>query len=127
MSYKTGYVERLWWMKKEIINDFIRIIKDNGGEVKIPYYYDEDDINDDIETLIEDGFDVQTGSTYDNMTATITSYDCRKEVEIVAFSFNEKTQRVEIITSDSSLYELNDIDNIQSLALIYEVLVSRFS
>ena len=126
MSNKKSYVERLWWMKKEIINDIKLLIENNGGEIKIPYYYDEDEINDDIETLIEDEFDVRVGDSYNNMTTTISGYDCIKDVEIVAFTINNKTSLVELITSDSNVYELNDINNIQSLALIYDVLLSNF-
>ena len=124
---KKDYVERLWCMRKEIANDIMRIIESNGGEIKIPFFYDEDEITDEIETLIEDNFDVRVGDVYENMFATTLNYcGYKKDVYIVHFYINDKTKQVEFVSSDSNIYEITDIENIQTLALIYEKLAKDY-
>lgn len=125
---KTNYVDKIWWLRIEIENNFKELIKSKGGNILIPYYYfDEDDIDDDIQTLIDDEYDVRIGCPYDNMVIpTINMNDYRKDVEVVAFSINKKTDRIEFVSKESNIYDISDIDNIQTLAIIFEKVENLF-
>lgn len=121
---KANYLEQIFWLKVNIKHDIMDIVNTMGGEIKIPYYYDEDFIDDDIETLIEDGYDVRVGSPYDNLRVKVTCEDMyediEKDIEVVAVQIcNDK---LEIISSRSDVYSIAQINDIQILALIYETL-----
>lgn len=121
---KVNYLEQIFLLKDSIKQDIMDIVNVMGGEIKIPYYYDEDFIDDDIETLIEDGYDVRVGSPYDNLRVRVTCEDMyediERHIEVVAFQvYNDK---LEIISSCSNVYSIAQINDVQILALIYETI-----
>ena len=121
---KVNYLEQIFWLKVNIKHDIMDIVNVMGGEIKIPYYYDEVFINDDIETLIKDGYDVRVGNPYDNLRVRVTCEDMyediEKDIEVVAFQiYNDK---LEIISSRSDVYSIAQINNVQTFAMIYETL-----
>lgn len=120
---KTNYAEKLWVMRGEIHADVRELVKAQGGQINVPYFYDEDDMDDDIETLIEDGYNVQVGSPYANLRVGLMNYcGYRIETEIVALTIN-KYNNVEIVTSKSEIYQFTDIENIQVMAMVYKELI----
>ena len=121
---KVNYLEQIFWLKVNIKHDIMDIVNVMGGEIKIPYYYDEDFIDDDVETLIEDEYDVRVGNPYDNLRVRVTCEDMyediEKDIEVVAFQVcNDK---LEIVSSRSDVYSIAQINNVQILAQIYETL-----
>lgn len=121
---KVNYLEQIFLLKDSIKQDIMDIVNVMGGEIKIPYYYDEDFIDDDVETLIEDGYDVRVGSPYDNLRVRVTCEDMyediERDIEVVAFQIcNDK---LEIISSRSDVYSIAQINDVQILALSYETL-----
>lgn len=121
---KVNYLEQIFLLKDSIKQDIMDIVNVMGGEIKIPYYYDEDFIDDDVETLIEDEYDVRVGSPYDNLRVRVTCEDMyediEREIEVVAIQVcNDK---LEIISSRSDVYSIAQINDVQILALIYETI-----
>lgn len=124
---KKDYVEQVWQLRVDIQNDLRELLKANDGEILVPFYYDEDEVTDDIETLIEDGYDIREGSSYDNMfVTTLNSNGYRKDVYVVSFRINERTNRIEFISSECYIYDITDIEDVRVLATIYEKLFKDF-
>ena len=121
---KVNYLEQIFWLKVNIKHDIMDIVNVMGGEIKIPYYYDEDFIDDDVETLIEDGYDVRVGSPYDNLRVRVTCEDMYEDIErdIEVVAFQVCNDKLEIISSRSDVYSIAQINDVQILALIYETI-----
>ena len=64
-------------LKSEIINSITELVIPNT-KTFIPYYINEDEddnlIDEDIETLIEDNYNVIVGNVDDNLSVTIENY-----------------------------------------------------
>lgn len=56
---EKSYRQQVWDLRKEIEDSIANIVSNKGNNINIPFYYDEDKIDDDIKTLIEDGYDVR--------------------------------------------------------------------
>lgn len=121
---KVNYLEQIFWLKVNIKHDIMDIVNVMGGEIKIPYYYDEVFIDDDIETLIEDEYDVRVGNPYDNLRVRVTCEDMyedtEKDIEVVAVQIcNDK---LELVSSRSDVYSVAQINDVHTFAMIYEAL-----
>ena len=113
-----NYEEKVWKLRTEILETITEIMSERK-EVHIPFYYDTDVIDDDIETLIEDGFDVREGYEGENIFVELCNYcGCRS---IVGLTINARGE-VWVISKDSNIHSLNDIYRIEDLAKIADFL-----
>lgn len=117
MSSKN-YYNRISKLRNEIEKSIREIVLNNNNNIFIPFYYDEDFIDNDIETLIEDGYDVIIGDE-PNLCIQITTYggEC-KYIDVVAVAFNYG--EVEIISKESNFYHISQVSRLVDLAEIYE-------
>ena len=91
-----NFDKKLYQLENEIINAIKNVIYFKGNknntpyeELLIPYYYDEDNITNEIEELIEEGYNVKEGNEYDNLTIDIVNYSGYKlNVSVVALMIN---------------------------------------
>jgi hypothetical protein len=116
---KKNFSEKVWELRNEIIYNIMWKVNANGGEIKIPYYYDEDDYNDDIENLIDDEYEVFVGKTYDNLSVTIQNY-CGYRINADIIALDIKNDRLNVITSKQEVYYATDVYDINDLVNIYE-------
>lgn len=116
---KKDYQEKLWKLRSEIIYDIMWLVNSNNGEIKIPYYYDEDDYNDEIESLIDDEYEVFVGKTYNNLSVTLINH-CGYLIDANIVALEIKNERLNIITSKQDVYYISDVHNISDLIMIYD-------
>lgn len=119
MSSKD-YYKRISKLRNEIEKSIREIVlSNNNNNIFIPFYYDEDEIDDDIETLIEDGYNVIIGDE-PNLCIQITTYsgEC-KYIDVVAVSFSYG--EVEIISKESNFYHISQVSRLVDLAEIYHI------
>ena len=117
-----NYSEKLWQLRQEIIADIKEVLVANKGEVKIPFFYDEDEIDDDIETLIEDEYDVQVGDKNNNLRLFCQNYcGVQYSVEVVAVHF-DKRGNIICVTKSSNIVYIEDVTDLYALADLYEAL-----
>ena len=122
-----NFDKKLYHLENEIINAIKNVIYFKGNkndtpyeELLIPYYYDEDNITNEIEELIEEGYNVKEGNEYDNLTIDIVNYSGYKlNVSVVALMINTDDE-VELITADRESYRISDIVNTRQLINLYE-------
>ena len=122
-----NFDKKLYQLENEIINAIKNVIYFKGNknntpyeELLIPYYYDEDNITNEIEELIEEGYNVKEGNEYDNLTIDIVNYCGYKlNVSVVALMINTYDE-VELITADRESYRISDIVNTRQLINLYE-------
>ena len=122
-----NYSEKLWLLRQEIIADIKEILLSNGNRVYIPFFYDEDEIDDDIETLIEDEYNVQIGNDCDNLLLYTEGYcGYRSHIYVVAVHL-EKDGSIIIITKQSNIVYIEDVHDLHELVKLYEALTeARF-
>lgn len=119
------YSEKLWQLRQEIIADIKDILLANGNRVNIPFFYDEDEIDDDIETLIEDEYNVQVGKDSDNLLIYTENYcGYRSHIYVVAIHL-EKNGNILITTKRSNIVYIEDIHDLHDLINLYEALVKE--
>ena len=113
-----SYEEKVWKLRAEILETITEIMTEKK-EVYVPFYYDTDVIDDDIETLIEDGFDVREGYEGENLYVELCNYSgCRPIVGLTINAMGE----VWITSKDSNIHLLSDIYRIEDLAKIADFL-----
>lgn len=119
------YSEKLWQLRQEIIADIKDILLANDNRVNIPFFYDEDEIDDDIETLIEDEYNVQVGKDSDNLLIYTENYcGYRSHIYVVAIHL-EKNGNILITTKRSNIVYIEDIHDLHDLINLYEALVKE--
>lgn len=119
---KTDYQKRIYDIRKEIENEIINLIKSNKDNfVKIPYYCEEDYIDDEVEQLIEDGYNVIKEDGFNLNVQTINHCGYIQYIDVVALSIN-KFGDVEIIDKEQNIHILSDVSNLNELSNIYDIL-----
>jgi hypothetical protein len=119
---KTDYQKRIYDIRKEIENEIINLIKTNKDNfVKIPYYCEEDYIDDDVEQLIEDGYNVIKEDGFNLNVQTFNYCGYVQYIDVVAISIN-KFDVVEIIDKEQNIHILSDVSNLNELSNIYDIL-----
>ena len=119
---KTDYQKVIYEIRKEIENEIINLIKTNKDNfVKIPYYCEEDYIDDDVEQLIEDGYNVIKEDGFNLNVQTINYCGYIQYIDVVAISIN-KFDVVEIIDKEQNTHILSDVSNLNELSNIYDIL-----
>ena len=114
-----NYRKELYDLNQRIQDDIARIVSDNDSFIKIPYFYYEDDIDEDIEVLIEDGYDVRCEAMGVNLTIEVINYcGYRQEIEVVGLKCH--LGEVILISKDSNTHYLRDVISMYDLITIYE-------
>lgn len=117
-----NYHNKLEELRNEIINDIKDIINNKGKQINIPFYYDEDDYDADIDTLIEDDYDVCVGSEYDNINVVLCNYcGFLHNVTIIALKLNNNG-KIDIISKNQNIYPISDVYNTIDLIKIYDAI-----
>lgn len=107
-------------LKHEVTEAIYKMVDEHGGRILVPYYYLDDDVDDDVEQLIEDGFDVRNGDG-DNLTVLVETGTTLGFVEIVAVKTGKG---IVLITKDSNLYNFQDIATLPGMIAVYDHLVN---
>ena len=120
---RINYSNKVWELKQEIIRAIMWKVTDNKNcLLKVPYYYDEDEYDDDIEVLIDDEYEVFVGKSYDNLSITIENY-CGYLIDVDIVALQVKDDRLIIITSKQDIYYASEVHNIDDLVKIYDAVV----
>ena len=117
---KKDFYQQYVQLSNEVIEEVRKLVNEHGGRILVPYYCLEDDIDDDVEQLIEDGFDVRNGDG-DNLTVLVETGTTLGFVEIVALKTGKG---IVLITKDSNLYNFQDIATLPSMIAVYDHLVN---
>ena len=116
------YSEKIRKLRQEIIADIKEILTANNGVVKIPFFYDEDEIDNDIETLIEDEYDVQVGDKNNNLRLFCQNYcGVHYSVEVVAVHFDKRGDII-CVTKSSDIVYIEDVTDLYALADLHDAL-----
>lgn len=117
-----NFSKKIWDLRNEIIDEIKKILIANGNQVNIPFFYDEDEIDENIKSLIEDEYKVQNGNPNDNLLVHIENYcGYRYSTEIVCVYLNKRND-VFVVTSKNNL-ELITFVELDDICTIYEKLV----
>lgn len=117
---KKDFYQQYAQLRNEVIEEVYKLVNEHGGRILVPYYCLEDDIDDDVEQLIEDGFDVRNGDG-DNLTVLVETGATLGFVEIVAVKTGKG---IVLITKDSNLYNFQDIATLPGMIAVYDHLVN---
>lgn len=117
---KTNFGEKVWSLKQEIIYAIKHIVfsKENN-ELKIPYYYDEDEYNEDVEQLIDDEYEVFVGKPYCNLNVKLENY-CGYNINADIVSLYIKDNELYVVTNKCDSYRIFDVADINDLVRIYD-------
>lgn len=117
---KKDFYQQYVQLSNEVIEEVRKLVNEHGGRILVPYYYFDDDIDDDVEQLIEDGFDVRNGDG-DNLSVLVETGVTLDLVEIVAVKTGKG---IVLITKDSNLYNFQDIATLPGMIAVYDHLVN---
>ena len=115
---KKNYRQQVWDLRKQIEQSIEEIVRNNENQINIPFFYDEDFIDDDIETLIEDGYDVRAEDGVNFYIEVVSYCEYIQQIEVVAICY--RMGDVELIGKDSKLHRLADVLRMEDLVEIYE-------
>lgn len=116
---KKNYRQQVWDLRKEIENSIANIVSNNDNQINIPFYYGEDEIDDDIETLIEDGYDVRAENGVNLYVEVINHCGYIQQIDIVAVCRDSRGE-VELVSKDSNIHYIADVSRMEDLVEIYE-------
>lgn len=114
----VNYRKEIWDLSKRIREDIYAIVLLNDSHINIPFYYDEDDMDDDIQYLIDEKYDVRAGSGCNLKVGAINYYGHINDIEVVAIQIYKGA--VELVDKSSRTHSLSDVINLTDLAEIYE-------
>lgn len=118
----VDYRKEIWDLSKRIREDIYAIVLLNDSHINIPFYYDEDDMDDDIQTLIDDEYDVRAEIGC-NLNVETINYCGYKDIEVVAIQIYKGD--VELVDKTSHTHLLSDVTRLNDLAEIYERITHR--
>ena len=118
MEQSVNFRQRLRDLETEVKCAIEELVSEHK-EIKIPYEYEE--LNDDVQQLIDDGFIVEEGDAGNNFIMELGNlFGDPLEVAIVgAKSVKNGTY---IISDLQETYALNDVGDLRHLINLYEVL-----
>lgn len=114
------YFKKINKLNEGILNEIRGILVKNGGTITIPYFYDEDMIDNYIEKLIEDGYDVQVGELLDNVYITADTWNEEVEVVAVTLGWQWDSNAVVVVDKTQAQFSLTIQDNPYALAFLLE-------
>lgn len=103
-------------LEQQIKEDIKGIVLINDSHINIPFYYDE--IDDDIQTLIDDGYDVRAEIGCNLNVETINYCGHISDIDVVAIEIHK--DEVILIDKESHIHYLNDLTRLYDLIEIYE-------
>ncbi len=112
-------------LKSEIINSITELVIPNT-KTFIPYYYDEDDIDEDIETLIEDNYNVIVGSVDDNLSVTIENVFSVNVFLIDVVAIINDNGCIKLVSKEQELYYLDNVLLFEDFIKIYEKIANKY-
>ena len=115
---EKNYRQQVWDLRKEIEKSIEGIVCDKN-QINIPFFYDEDLIDDDIETLIEDGYDVRAENGVNLYVEVINHCGYIQQIDVVAVCRSNRGE-VELVSKDSNIHYIADISRMEDLVEIYE-------
>lgn len=106
------YRKRIIDINKEMLDELRSLIEQSQGTINIPFYYEEWELDDDVETLIEDEYDIREGDSSDNVVITLDTYG-EQDHEVVAVSVGTyyNPNEVTIIDKRQNTYGINEHEN----------------
>ena len=116
---EKNYRQQVWDLRKEIEQSIEEIVRNNDNHINIPFYYDEDEIDDDIETLIEDEYDVRAENGVNLYVEVINHCGYIQQIEVVAVCRNSRGE-VELVSKNSNIHYIDDVSRMEDLVEIYE-------
>lgn len=116
---KKNYRQQVWDLRKEIEQSIEEIVRNNDNHINIPFYYDEDEIDDDIKTLIEDEYDVRAENGVNLYVEVINYCGYIQQIEVVAISINRRGE-VGLVSKSSNTHYISDVARMEDLVEIYE-------
>lgn len=109
--------------KDNLIKAITNVVKDNNNLIYIPYYFDEDEWDDNLQELSDDGYNLKTGNSGENLNLEIEIFwGIKENRQIVAIAFQEN--KCYIIDNEQKTYYLTDIIGIENLNKLYEKIIS---
>jgi hypothetical protein len=115
------YFKKINKLNEGILNEIRDVLVKNGGTITIPYFYDEDMIDDeDITQLIEDGYDVRVGELLDNVFITADTWGEEVEVVAVTLGWQWDSNAVVVVDKTQAQFSLTIQDNPYALAFLLE-------
>lgn len=114
------YFKKINKLNEGILNEIRDVLVKNGGTITIPYFYDEDMIDNYIEKLIEDGYDVQVGELLDNVYITADTWNEEVEVVAVTLGWQWDSNAVVVVDKTQAQFSLTIQDNPYALAFLLE-------
>jgi hypothetical protein len=106
-------------LRKQIEKSIEDIVISNDNQINIPFFYDEDEIDDDIETLIEDEYDVRAENGVNLYVEVINHCGYIQQIDVVAVTRSSRGE-VELVSKDSNLHYIADVSRMEDLVEIYE-------
>lgn len=116
---EKNYRQQVWDLRKQIEQSIEEIVINNDNQINIPFFYDEDEIDDDIETLIEDEYDVRAENGVNLYVEVNNHCGYIQQIYIVAVCCNCRGE-VELVSKDSNIHYLTDVSRMEDLVEIYE-------
>lgn len=117
---KTNFGEKVWSLKQEIIYAIKHIVfASENNELKIPYYYEEDEYDEDVEQLIDDEYEVFVGKPYNNLNVNLENY-CGYNIKADIVSLYIKENELYVVTNKCDSYRIFDVADINDLVKIYD-------
>lgn len=125
---KRDYYRELNEIKNDVISDIKYLLLNNNNEIKIPFYYeDEEDVKDIQEYWGGDEvFNFKEGDPYDNFTIKVEDEysrigeDVALEIEVLKVYFNCVGQIV--ILAKDSMSNIDEVEDVIELIRLYEKL-----
>lgn len=117
---KKDFYQQHVQLRNEIMEEVRKLVNEHGGRILVPYYCSEDDMDDDVEQLIEDEFDV-INEEGDNLTVLVDTGVKLEFVEVVAV---ETRKDIVLTTKDQDLYNFQDIATLPGMIAVYDHLVN---
>lgn len=116
---EKNYRQQVWDLRKEIEQSIEEIVTNNDNQINIPFFYDEDYIDDDIKTLIEDEYDVRAENGVNLYVEVINHCGYTQQIEVVAVCRSSRGE-VELVSKDSNIHYIADVARMEDLVEIYE-------
>lgn len=124
---KRDYFKELQELRNDVISDIKYLLRSNNNEIKIPFYYEEDEEVEDIVEFHDDkDFDFKEGDPYNNFTIKVEDEwsrigeDCSLEIDVLKVYLNRVGQIV--VMAKDSMSNIDDVEDMRELVRLYEKL-----
>ena len=120
-----NYHQQVWDLRKQIVQDIEEIVRKNGNHITIPFYYDEDEIDEDIKTLIDDEiYDVRPSEGINTHIEIVNHCGYIQQIDVVALAY--RLGDVEVISKESRCHCISEVSRMSDLAELYEIVATKY-